>query len=74
MVDLKKVIRRVSSDVIKDGGISGPIVIELRPPNLLCFRIKGCRREYILTAGVGYVMAVRAQALSEEKAKKVRKK
>lgn len=72
MTKLKKPVRRVAIGVVKDGNMTGPVVIELRPPNLLCFRIKGCKREYNLTVEVCYFMAVRAQALSEEKAKKTK--
>lgn len=74
MTDLRKPVKRVSSGLVREQGKPREIVIILRPPNLIGFRAKGCRREYQLTAEACYTMAVRAHVMEQKKAKKKAKK
>ena len=69
MVDLTKPVKRVTRDLIREAGKVREVVVTLRPPNVLGFRAKGCRREYRLTAEVCYIMAVRAHVAEQKKAK-----
>lgn len=68
-VDLKKTVKRVSSDLVREAGKIRQIVVSLEPPCLLGFRAKGCRKTYYLTAEVCYSLAVKAHVLDQKKQK-----
>lgn len=74
MTNLNKPVKRVSHGLVREQGRRRRIVITLRPPNVLGFRAKGCRKEYQLTAEVCYTMAVRAEVLEKKKKRKKRKR
>ena len=70
MTDLNKRIKRVSKGLVQEAGKRRPIIIILRPPNVLGFRAKGCRREYQLTAEACWTMAIKADVAAAKRAKK----
>lgn len=74
MTDLKKPVKRISSGLIRESGKRRNIVIILRPPNVIGFRAKGCRKEYQLTADVCYTMAVKAHIADEKRRRKQARK
>ena len=71
---LKKPVTRITRGMIREAGKARNITITLRPPNVIGFRAKGCRKEYRLTAEVCYTMAVRAHVAAEKRDKKKQKK
>ena len=50
MTKLKRIVKRTGAGVVREAGKNREIVIILRPPNVLGFRAKGCRKEYQLTS------------------------
>ena len=74
MTNLTKPVKRTSRGLIREAGKHREIIIILRPPDVLGFRAKGCRKEYQLTAGACYTMAVRAHVADEKKRKTKEKK
>jgi len=74
MTKLKRVVKRTGAGVIREAGKNREIVIILRPPNVLGFRAKGCRKEYQLTSEACYTMAVRADIIHQKKEKAKRRK
>ncbi len=69
MTDLKKLVKRISSGLVREAGKIREVVVILRPPNVIGFRAKGCRKEYQLTTEGCYVMAVRAHVADQKKQK-----
>ena len=71
MTNLTKPVKRVSRGIVRERGKAREVVVILRPPNIIGFRAKGCRKEYQLTTDVCYLMAVRAHVadLRKQKAK-----
>jgi len=67
MTSLKKVVERASYGTVREAGKNRRIIVMVRPPNVLGFRAKGCRREYQLTMESCYLMAVRAGVESERR-------
>jgi len=74
MTNLTKPVTRTSNGLVREAGKVREVVIILRPPNIIGFRAKGCRKEYQLTADVCYTMAVKAHVLAEKREKKRQKK
>ena len=83
MTNLKKPVKRVSRGLVREAGKLREVVVILRPPNVIGFRAKGCRKEYQLTAEACYLMAVTAEAcytmavrahVAEAKKRKAKKK
>ncbi len=72
--DLKKTVKRVSSDLVREAGKIRQIVVSLEPPCLLGFRAKGCRKTYYLTAEVCYSLAIKAHVLDLKRQKAKEKK
>lgn len=70
MTNLNRPIKRVSRGFVHEQGKAREIVVILRPPNVIGFRAKGCRKEYQLTTEGCYTMAVRAHVRTEKEAKK----
>ena len=73
MTNLSKPVSRVSRGLVREAGKLREVVVILRPPNVIGFRAKGCRKEYQLTAEACYTMAVRAH-VAEAKKRKPKKK
>lgn len=73
MTKLTRPVRRVSSGTIRERGRSRDIIVILRPPNVLGFRLAGCRHEYALTVEGCYTMAVRA-TIARERMERVKAK
>ena len=46
------------------------ILVELRPPDLIVFRLKGTRREYPLSIPGAFTRAVQIEALAEMRERK----
>ncbi len=69
MTILKKPVSRQTNGKVHECGQYRDIVVIIRPPNILGFRAKGCRKEYCLTAEALYTMAVRAAVMAEKRAK-----
>jgi hypothetical protein len=69
MTKLTKPVKRLSSVIVRDGKYVRPVVITIKPPGTLYFRLKGCRRSYALDVATCYTMAVRAHVLDQKKAK-----
>ena len=69
MTPLKKIVKRLSTDVVREAGKVRQIVVSLEPPCLLGFRAKGCRKTYFLTAEACYTMAVKAHVADAKKQK-----
>ncbi len=74
MINLTKPVRRISSGAVREAGKIREVVIILRPPNVIGFRAKGCRKEYQLTAEVCYLMAVKADIAAQKREKQAKKK
>ena len=74
MTDLKKPVKRVSFGYVRELGRPREVVVILRPPNVIGFRAKGCRKEYQLTTECCYTMAVKADMLAKRREKAKRKK
>jgi hypothetical protein len=74
MTNLKSPVKRVSAGTVHEAGKDREVIVILRPPNILGFRAKGCRKEYQLTTDGCYVLAVRAHVLAEKKKKIAEKK
>lgn len=74
MTRLKKSVSRVTADKVMEAGKVRQIIVTLEAPNLLYFRAKGCRKRYVLTAVVCYLMAVKAELRQKEREKKQTKK
>jgi hypothetical protein len=74
MTNLTKPVKRISNGYIREAGKAREVVVILRPPDVIGFRAKGCRKEYQLTTSACYVMAVRAHVRDEKKRKKSKKK
>jgi hypothetical protein len=69
MTDLTKPVKRVSNGTVFEVGKIREVVVILRPPNIIAFRAKGCRKEYPLTTEACYIMAVKAHTASEKRKK-----
>jgi hypothetical protein len=67
MTTLHKPVRRVTTGLVREAGQARNVVVIMRPPNLLGFKAKGCRKEYVLPVETCYVMAVRAYAASKKR-------
>ena len=74
MTNLKKAVSRISSGFIHEAGRAREVVVILRPPNVIGFRAKGCRKEYQLTTEGCYIMAVKAHVADMKKQKAKEKK
>ena len=74
MTDLKTPLSRVSAGIVREAGKPREIVVILRPPNVIGFRAKGCRKEYQLTTEACYTLAVKAEVAAERRAKRKQKK
>lgn len=73
MTDLNKPVKRVTHGMVRERGLR-PVVVILRPPNVLGFRAKGCRKEYQLTAEVCWSLAVKAEAAANARVKRLARK
>lgn len=69
MTNLNKPVKRVSHGFVREQGKAREIVVILRPPNVIGFRAKGCRKEYQLTIEGCYTMAVKATMAAERRTK-----
>lgn len=75
MTNLHKPVKRISSGLIREAGKVREVIVILRPPNVIGFRAKGCRKEYQLTTDGCYTLAVKAHVADEKRRKaKERKK
>jgi len=70
MTTIKKPVARTTYGTVREAGKARQVVVIVRPPNVLGFRAKGCRREYQITTEVAYRMAVMATVAAERRAKK----
>jgi len=68
MKKLDKTVKRESSDDIFEKG-SKFVIVTLEPPNLIGFRLKKTRSKYYLTAGTGYILALKAHINAQKKSK-----
>lgn len=74
MTNLNRTVSRVSDRVTFDAGKMREIVITMKPPGLVGFRAKGCRKTYWLTAEVCYDIAVKQEVLETKKQKRLERK
>ena len=74
MTDLRKAVKRVSRGRVHEAGKQREVVVILRPPNVIGFRAKGCRKEYQLTTDACYSLAVKAHVADQKYRAKSRKK
>ena len=74
MTNLSKPVKRISKGFVHESGKVREVVVILRPPNILGFRAKGCRKEYQLTTDGCYTLAVKAHVLAEKRQKAKNKK
>ena len=74
MTNLTKPVKRVSSGFVFESGKPREVVVIIRPPNVIGFRAKGCRKEYQLTTDGCYTLAVKAYVADEKKRKAKEKK
>jgi len=61
MTALNKEISREAHATIREAGQDRPIVVSLKPPGLVGFRAKGCRRTYWLPVTACYTGEYHAQ-------------
>ena len=73
MTKLTSKVRRESWAMHRAGGKTRAILVELRPPDLIVFRLKGTRREYPLSIPGAFDRAVKIEALAEMKERKARR-
>lgn len=71
---LKKPVVRVTRGKVRETGKLREVLVILRPPNVIGFRAKGCRKEYQLTAESCYWLAMKAEHTYNKKMKKKMKK
>jgi hypothetical protein len=71
---LKNPVTRISNGQVREAGQLRDIIVILRPPNVIGFRAKGCRKEYQLTTEACYTMAVRAHVQAERRDKQKQKR
>lgn len=73
MTKLTKPVTRETLGTRFDRG-NRPVIVTLRPPSLVCFRLKGTRQEYALPAetlyGTAMLADIRTVAKDKERAKK----
>jgi len=74
MTNLRKPVKRVSAGMVRESGKPREVIVILRPPNVIGFRAKGCRKEYQLTTDGCYVLAVKAHIAAEKRRKAKEKK
>ena len=74
MINLKRPVKRISSGYVRECGKTREVIVILRPPNIIGFRAKGCRKEYQLTTDGCYTMAVRANMADIKRQKQKAKK
>ena len=77
MTKLTKNVTRETFGTRFDRG-NRAVIVTLKPPNLVCFRLKGTRREYALPAetlyGTAMMCYIRAEQKEKAKAKKSRRR
>jgi hypothetical protein len=74
MTDLNRAVSRVSRGAVREAGKLREVVVILRPPNVIGFRAKGCRKEYQLTTDACYWLAMKAEERSIAREKRKQKK
>jgi hypothetical protein len=71
---LKSDTTRITFGFVREAGKLRNVVVTLRKPNVIAFRAKGCRKEYVLTTDVCYWQAVKADRAAKDREKKRKKK
>ena len=70
MTNLNRPVKRISQGRVRESGKQREVVVILRPPNVIGFRAKGCRKEYQLTTEACYAMAVKADVADRRRQKR----
>ena len=70
---MTKLTKRVTRETLATYR-SRAIIVTLRPPDLLVFRIKKTRREYPLSIPAAFMLAAKCEAIAEMKQKKAERK
>jgi len=71
---LRKPVIRVTRGKVREAGKLREVIVILRPPNVIGFRAKGCKKEYQLTAEACYWMAMKAEHMYKKKKKTKKRK
>jgi len=74
MTNLTKSVSWVSAGFVREAGKTRRVVVTMKPPNLLGFRAKGCRKTYWLTTDACYVAAVKADLADQRRQKRKEKR
>ena len=74
MTTLKNPVSRETAGLVREAGKVRPVITTLKPPNLIGFRAKGCRKTYWLTTDACYSMAVKAELADQKRKKKKQKR
>ena len=72
MTKLHKAVTRRTYGTVFDRGKEREVVVTLRPPNVIAFKLAGLRTEHTLTVESCYWQAVKASAESIKANRKVR--
>jgi len=67
MTNLTKSVSWVSAGFVREAGKPRPVIVTMKPPNLLGFRAKGCRGTYWLTTDACYTLAVEAEVRDKKR-------
>lgn len=59
MTKLEHPVARLTRGMVFEKGEYREVIVILRPPDVLEFKVKGIRGKYTLTAGACYTMAVK---------------
>ncbi len=72
MTRLHKAVTRRTHGTVFERGKERDIIVTLRPPNVIAFKLAGLRTEHTLTVEACYWQAVKATAESIKAVRKVR--
>lgn len=71
MTKLTKIVAREASHTAEQGR---PLMVALEPADTISFRLKGCRKVWRTTLAACFWMAVKAEALEEQRIRRQIKK
>lgn len=70
---LRNDVTRITYGFVREAGKLRNVIVTLRRPNIIAFRAKGCKKEYVLTTDALYWQALKAEHAAKQREKKRRK-
>lgn len=74
MTPIRKKVFRESSTIIRECGRARAIIVGILPGDVLGFRLKGTRRQYVLPIGAMFYQAARLHGEEEKRQKAAARK